>query len=295
MLKKLDTSELIFKILAYTFLTIFAIFCLYPFVYSISCAISGEEAVNAGNVILFPVSPQFKAFEYAFGLPQFWITYANTLFLTLIGTIFAMLVSIYGAYALSKKRMPFNRALNFLLVFTMWFSAGIFATKLNYINTRDFFRAIGITDDKWLVVVAMGLNAYNVILLRNGFAGVPKEIEEAALVDGANEFQIANKVYVPQSKATIATVALFYGISRWNGYFWASQVITDENQKPLQVYIRQLLVQSQNADSRVNYDGFSQDSLFYCLIVCAIIPIIIIYPFIQKYFAAGVNLGGVKE
>ena len=295
MLKKLDTSELIFKIIAYTFLTIFAIFCLYPFVYSISCAISGEAAVNAGNIILWPVDPQFKAFEYAFSLPQFWITYANTLFLTLIGTIFAMLVSIYGAYALSKKRMPFNRALNFLLVFTMWFSAGIFATKLNYISTRDFFRSIGIMDDKWLVVVAMGLNAYNIILLRNGFAGVPKEIEEAALVDGANEFQIANKVYVPQSKATIATVALFYGISRWNGYFWASQVIEDDNQKPLQVYIRQLLVQSQNSDSRQNYDGFSQDSLFYCLIVCAIIPIIIIYPFIQKYFAAGVNLGGVKE
>ncbi len=295
MIKKLDTSEVIFKVLAYTFLTIFAIFCLYPFVYSISCAISGTDAINAGQVILFPIDPQFNAFAYAFGLPTFWITYSNTLFLTLIGTIFSMFVSIYGAYALSKKRMPFNRALNFLLVFTMWFSAGIFATRLNYISSRDFFRAIGISDDKWLVVIAMGLNAYNVILLRNGFAGVPKEIEEAALVDGANEFQIANKVYVPQSKATIATVALFYGISRWNGYFWASQVIEDETQKPLQVYIRQLLVQSQQSDSRINYDGFSQDSLFYCLIVCAIIPIIIIYPFIQKYFAAGVNLGGVKE
>ena len=146
-----------------------------------------------------------------------------------------------------------------------------------------------------LVVIAMGVNAYNIILLRNGFAGVPKEIEEAALVDGATEFQIASKVYIPISKATIATVALFYGISRWNGYFWAAQVISDPTQFPLQVYIRNAIEESQNIDSRPTYDGFAFESLSYCMIVAAIIPIIIIYPFIQKYFAAGVNLGGVKE
>jgi putative aldouronate transport system permease protein len=295
MIKRLDASEIIFKILAYTFLTIFAICCLYPFIYAISSAISGTDAVDQGRVILLPIDPQFKAFMYTFKEKKFWLCYSNTLFLTLFGTLFSMFISIFGAYALSKARLPFGRALNFLLVFTMWFSAGLFATKLNYDNTRNFFQSIGIMDDKWLVVIAMGVNAYNIILLRNGFQGVPKEIEEAALVDGANEFQIANKVYIPMSKATIATVALFYGISRWNGYFWAAQVISDEYQFPLQVYIKQFLTANSNVDSRPTYDGFSVTSVFYCLIVCAIIPIIIIYPFIQKYFAAGVNLGGVKE
>lgn len=295
MIKRLDTSELIFKILAYTFLTIFAILCLYPFIYAVSSAISGTDAVNGGKVILLPVDPQFKAFQYTFGLKQFWLCYSNTLFLTLFGTLFSMITSMLGAYALSKTRLPFGRTLNFLLVFTMWFSAGLFATKLNYDNSREIFHTMGIMDDKWLVVIAMGVNAYNIILLRNGFAGVPKEIEEAALVDGANEFQIANKVYFPMSKATIATVALFYGISRWNGYFWAAQVMSDPYQFPLQVYIKNFLNANSNVDSRPTYDGFSVDSLFYCLIVSAIIPIIIIYPFIQKYFAAGVNLGGVKE
>lgn len=295
MIKRLDASEVIFKILSYTLLTAFALCCLYPFVYAISAAISGTDAMTKGSVVLLPIDPQFKAFMYTFQDKQFWLCYANTLFMTAFGTIFALFVSILGGYALSKSRIPFNRVFNFLLVFTMWFSAGLFATKLNYDTSRDFFNKIGIADDKWFVVIAMGLNAYNIILLRNGFKGVPKEIEEAAIVDGATETQICNKVYIPMSKATIATVGLFYGISRWNGYFWAAQVMKDATQYPLQVYIKNFLTQMQNEDWRPTYDGFEQNSLFYCMIVCAIIPIIIIYPFIQKYFAAGVNLGGVKE
>lgn len=292
-MKRLTASEIIFKIIAYTLLTIFAIFCLYPFVYAVSSAISGRDAMDAGKVILFPVDFQTEALVYTFTKKQFWLCYSNTLFLTLYGTLWAMFVSMFGAYALSKTRIPFNKTFNFLLVFTMWFSAGLFATKLNYEQSRDIFTKIGIADQKWLVVIAMGIAAYNIILLRNAFNGVPKEIEEAATVDGANEFQIATKVYFPMSKASIATVALFYGISRWNGYFWAAKIIQNEYQKPLQVFIRQELEQIELTD--FSSLPFSQYSYFYCMIVAAIIPIIIIYPFIQKYFAAGVNLGGVKE
>ena len=295
MIKRLDKSELIFKVISYFLLTVFALFCLYPFVYSISCAISGKAAMTSGSIILWPVDPQFNAFLYCFTMSEFWLCYANTLFLTAFGTIISLVVSILGAYALSKKRLPFNRVFNFLLVFTMWFSAGLFATKLNYDSSRDFFNSIGIVDDKWLVVIAMGINAYNIILLRNGFQGVPKEIEEAAIVDGANETQICSKVYIPMSKATIATVGLFYGISRWNGYFWAAQVMKDPTQYPLQVFIRNFLTKNSDSDARETFEGFETNSLFYCMIVSAIIPIIIVYPFIQKYFAAGVNLGGVKE
>ena len=295
MIKRLDKSELIFKIISYFLLTVFALFCLYPFVYSISCAISGKAAMTSGSIILWTLDPQFNAFLYCFTMSEFWLCYANTLFLTAFGTIISLVVSILGAYALSKKRLPFNRVFNFLLVFTMWFSAGLFATKLNYDSSRDFFNSIGIVDDKWLVVIAMGINAYNIILLRNGFQGVPKEIEEAAIVDGANETQICSKVYIPMSKATIATVGLFYGISRWNGYFWAAQVMKDPTQYPLQVFIRNFLTKNSDSDARETFEGFETNSLFYCMIVSAIIPIIIVYPFIQKYFAAGVNLGGVKE
>ncbi len=293
---RLDKSEVLFKVIAYTLLTIFAIFCLYPFVYTISAAISSKNAVDSGNVVIFPIGLQFKAFAHVFQDKSFWLSYTSTLFVTLWGTVWSMIISIFGGYALSKRRIPFNKGLNFFLVFTMWFSAGMIPTLINYTQTTKIFANIGIVDQKWVVVIAMGIAAYNIILLRNAFQGVPKEIEEAATVDGANEFQIATRVFVPMSKASIATVALFYGISRWNGYFWAKQVMTGEGQvPPLQVYIRNTLEAIETNDTKEEYDGFSVNSLFYAMIVCAVVPVIIIYPFIQKYFAAGVNLGGVKE
>ena len=237
MKRKLEISELIFKIISYTLLTFFALACLYPFIYAISAALSGADAVNRGRVVLFPKDIQFEAFSKMFNDNLFWNSYSNTLFLTFYGTIWALGIAILGGYALSKKRLLFRKTFNFFLVFTMWFSAGLIPQYLNYLATQRVFSSFGITDDKWLVVIAMGMAAMNIILLRNAFENVPSEIEEAAIVDGATEFQVLSKVYVPMSKSTIATVALFFGISRWNGYYWARMMIRDKNEHPLQVYI----------------------------------------------------------
>ena len=296
MKRKLETSELIFKVISYTLLCIFSLACLYPFVYAISASISGADAVDYGRVVLFPKDVQFEAFARMFNDNMFWNSYSNTLFLTFYGTIWALFVAILGAYALSKKRLLFRRFFNFFLVFTMLFSAGIVPQYLNYLDTQDVFKTIGINDDKWLVVIAMGMAAMNIILLRNAFEGVPSEIEEAAVVDGATEFQVLSKVYIPMSKSTIATVALFFAISRWNGYFWARQMIQNMNEHPLQVFIRLKLEYFTDPDAMAGWNEiYSPDSVIYALIVCSIVPILIIYPFIQKYFAKGVNAGGVKE
>ena len=294
MKRKLEISELIFKILSYLFLTIFAICCVYPFIYAISAAISGRDVVEAGSIVLFPKDIQVLAFEEMFTNNQFWNAYTNTLFLTFYGTLWSMAVAIFGAYALSKKRLLFRKGFNFFLVFTMWFSAGIVPQFLNYIQTRTVFHSIGIMDDKWLVVIAMGMAAMNIILLRNAFEGVPSEIEEAAIVDGATEMQILTNVYLPMNKSTIATVALFFAISRWNGYYWSKQMISTEEEKPLQVFIRQKLDEFTDPD-QIWGKPYAADSAIYALIVCSVIPILVIYPFIQKYFAKGVNMGGVKE
>ncbi|MBQ2213297.1 MAG: carbohydrate ABC transporter permease [Erysipelotrichaceae bacterium] len=299
MKRKLEVSELIFKIISYTFLTIFSLACLYPFVYAVSSSISGAHAVDYNEVILFPKDIQFDAFKSIFGNNQFWNAYTNTLFLTVYGTIWAIGVSILGGYALSKKRLLFRSGFNFFLVFTMWFSAGIVPQYLTYLKTQKVFAAVGITDVKWLIVIAMGMAAMNIILLRNAFEGVSSEIEEAAIVDGATEFQVLTKVYIPMSQSTIATVALFFGISRWNGYFWARQMIAasgSPNEQPLQVFIRLLLEDYTNLETLASWTApYSPNSAIYALIVVAIIPILVIYPFIQKYFAKGVNMGGVKE
>ena len=296
MKRKLEFSELVFKVISYTLLTMFALSCLYPFVYVISASISGRTAVDYGQIILFPKDIQFDAFSRMFNDNMFWNSYTNTLFLTFYGTVWALGVSILGAYALSKKRLLFRRAFNFYLVFTMWFSAGLVPQYLNYLDTKDVFNAIGIMDDKWLVVIAMGMAAMNIVLLRNAFEGVPSDIEEAAIVDGATEFQVLSKVYIPMSKSTIATVALFFAISRWNGYFWARQMISNANEHPLQVFIRLKLENYTDPETMAGWnEAYSADSVIYALIVCSIVPILVIYPFIQKYFAKGVNVGGVKE
>lgn len=296
MKRKLETTELIFKVISYTLLTVFALSCLYPFVYAVSSAISGRKAVAYSQVLLFPKDIQFEAFGRMFSNNMFWNAYSNTLYITLFGTIWALGYSILGAYALSKKRLLFRKFFNFFLVFTMWFSAGIVPQYLNYLNTKKVFNGIGITDDKWLVIISMGMAAMNIILLRNAFEGVPSDIEEAAIVDGATEFQVLSKVYIPMSKSTIATVALFFGISRWNGYFWARQMISNSNEHPLMVYIRLMLEEYTDPEAMAGWNEvFASDSIIYALIVCSIVPILVIYPFIQKYFAKGVNVGGVKE
>ena len=306
MKRKTEVSELIFKIIAYVILIVFSLMCIYPLVYALSAAFSSNEAMTNGDVILWPVGVQGKAFLHVLKDNVFWINYSNTLFVTFFGTIWSLGYSILGAYALSKKRLLGRHGFNFFLVFTMWFSAGIIPQYLNYSQTAQVFNTIGITDLKWTVVLAMGMNATNIILLRNSFEGVPSEIEEAARIDGATEMQILTKVYIPMSKATIATVALFFGISRWNGYFWAYKVIpTDQSYSwPVQVYIRDFLNtytsiagggDSEGVDSwNITY-SYAATSVLYSMVVCAVIPILAIYPFIQKYFAKGVNMGGVKE
>ena len=296
MKRRLEISELIFKVVSYLFLTVFSICCLYPFLYAVSASISGIDAVEKGTLVLLPQDIQFEAFSSMFNNNMFWNSYTNTLFLTFYGTVWALFFSILGGYALSKKRLLFRRFFNFFLVFTMWFSAGMVPQYLNYIQTQKVFASVGITDDKWLVVIAMGMAAMNIILLRNAFEGVPSDIEEAAIVDGATEMQVLTKVYIPMSKSTIATVALFFAISRWNGYFWARQMISNANEHPLQVFIRLKLEEFTDPDQMSAWNEvYSSDSVIYALIVCSIVPILIIYPFIQKYFAKGVNVGGVKE
>ena len=311
MKRKMEISELIFKIVAYVFLIIFAVMCVYPFIYALCSSFSVDDVD-----ILLPVGGvQIHAYNYILTDNTFWISYANTLFMAFVGTLWCMIYTMMGAYALSKKRLMGRRAFNFFLVFTMWFSAGVVPQYLNYQATGNILASLAGTtyeemDQKWLIIIAMGMNAQNIILLRNAFEGVPAEIEEAARIDGATEMQVLFKVYIPMSKATIATVALFFGISRWNGYFWAMRMMTQQPFSwPVQVYIRNFidlysgLISAPGEGNEWfnqipgNFDinTLSVMSVVYAMVICAVIPILCIYPFIQKYFAKGVNMGGVKE
>ncbi len=287
-MKRMDISEKIFSIIAHVLLILFALACVYPLIFVVSSAISAPLAVEAGKIVLWPVGFQMKALIAVASDFEFWLSYCNTIFLTIYGTAISMVVAITGAYALSKTRLMFGRGFNFMLVFTMWFSAGMIPTYMNFVR-------LGI-NNRFGFILGLGFNAFNMILLRNAFTGVPHEIEEAATIDGATEFQILSKIYIPMSTSSIATVTMFFALSRWNGYFWAQWLLPYEAQ-PLQVYMRTYIDKKLGVDGSIDPEilGYSLKSYQYSMIVCSIIPIIIIYPQMQKYFAAGVNVGGVKE
>ena len=275
-MKRLDKTELIFKILSYALLTIFALACLYPFIYILVNSISSKEATYDAEIYLLPDAFNISAYKYAFEQKAFWLAYCNSFFITIYGTLVSMLVGICGAYALSKKRLMFGRGFNFMLVFTMWFSAGMIPTYQNFIR-------FGVTN-MYMFIVALGFNAFNIILLRNYFSSISSEIEEAATIDGATEFQILTKVYVPMSKSSIVTVAMFYAVARWNGYLWA-QMILNPTDYPLTVYIRRTI---EDTVSRMEENPqlqaqlpYSTYSIRYAFFVCSIIPIIVIYPKLQ--------------
>lgn len=287
-MERLSRSELIFKIFAVGAVTIFGLLALYPQVYAFSASISGKVAYEAGRVVLFPKDVTFQVYELIYEDKGLWISFVNTLFYTVFGTAWSIFITSLGAYALSKKHLLFRRQFNFLIVFTMWFSAGMVPLYLNYVNMGVNFR--------WGIIVAFGVQAFNVILLRNFFEAIPKEIEEAARIDGANEFQLLTNIYMPMSKAALATVTLFYATSRWNGYFWSRMLLANPMELPLQVYMRILIENYEAMFENMPIDlPYASDSYIYAVLVCSIIPVLIIYPYIQRYFARGVNLGGVKE
>ena len=287
-MKRLDKTEAIFTVLAYVLVGLFAIMAVYPFIYTVSASISGRIPYERGEVVLWPKEITFGAYEFIFNDKTFWITYANTIFYTFIGTIWGMAVCIPGAYALAKRRLMFRRQLNFLVVFTMWFNAGLIPTYINYVN-------LGV-DNRWGIIIAFGVQAFNILLLRNYFESLPSEIEEAAIVDGADDFRILTKVYIPMSKAAIATVTLFVGMARWNGYFWTRMLLYNADDMPLQVYLRIKTESLEVLTEEVGGIGldFSVEAIIYGMLVLSLVVILAAYPHLQKYFVKGVNVGGVK-
>ncbi|MDB2406988.1 carbohydrate ABC transporter permease [Jannaschia sp.] len=280
-----------FVILNMVLIGIFTISALYPFIYIASLSFSSGFEARAGNVILTPVDATLEAYHYVLSQKQFWISYANTFIYTIFGTIASLLFIIPGAYALSKPQLFGRRFWNFVVAFTMWFNAGLIPF---FLNMRD----LGLLDSYFGIIIGFAVNGFNLILLRNFFEGVPSSFEEAARMDGANEFQILWKVYMPLAKPAIATVALFCIVSRWNGFFWAMVLLQDEDKIPLQVYLRHqiaTLSDDQEFGNSLLGAAYSFETVSAAIIVCSIIPVLIIYPFIQKYFEKGILLGGVKE
>ena len=270
---------------------LFALSTLYPFIYIASVSFSSAFAARAGKVVLTPIDVTFGAYARVLSEPQFWNSYGNTFIYTIGGTLTSLLIIIPGAYALSRPQLIGRRFWNLMIAFTMWFHAGMIPF---WLNMKD----LGLLDSMIGIIIAFACNAFNIILLRNFFESIPQSFEEAARMDGANEFQVLWKVFVPLSKPAIATITLFCVVARWNGFFWAMILLTDEGKVPLQVYLRQTIADlsdDEEFSSTLIDASYSVETVTAAIIVCSIIPVLCFYPFIQKYFNKGIMLGGVKE
>jgi len=284
-------GDRIFVVTNMVLIGMFAISTLYPFIYITSLSFSSGFEARAGNVILTPVQVTVEAYKYVLSDPQFWISYKNTFIYTIGGTLMSLAFIIPGAYALSRPQLLGRRFWNLTVAFTMWFNAGLIPF---FLNMRD----LGLLDSYFGIIIGFAVNGFNIILLRNFFESVPQSFEEAARMDGANEFQVLWKVYIPLSKPAIATIALFCIVSRWNGFFWAMVLLQDDDKIPLQVFLRHTIAtlsDDQEFGATLFDATYSFETVSAAIIVCSIIPVLIIYPFMQKYFEKGILLGGVKE
>jgi len=270
---------------------VFTLSTLYPFIYIAAVSFSSGFAATAGVIVLTPVEMTLAAYEFALSESAFWISYKNTFIYTIGGTLMSLIIIIPGAYALSRPQLAGRRFWNLVIAFTMWFNAGMIPF---FLNMRD----LGLLDSYFGIIIGFACNAFNIILLRNFFESIPSSFEEAARMDGANDFQVLWKVFVPLSKPAIATITLFCMVSRWNGFFWAMVLLQDESKIPLQVYLRQIIASlsdDEEFSATLLNAPYSVETVTAAIIVCSIIPVLIVYPFIQKYFNKGIMLGGVKE
>lgn len=288
--KRSLTGMKLFDIINIIILGAFGIACFYPLVYVLSCSISNGAAVDAGKVLLIPKGINLESYKIVVFDKQFWISYANTLYYTLFGSLFSMMVSTPAAYVLSKRQFKSRKVINILLTFTMWFTPGFIPLYLNY-------SSLGVVNNRFMMLVSFGIQAFYIILLRNYFESVPIEMEESAMIDGASHFKCFLKIYLPLSKPSLATVWLYYAMSRWNGYFWSTVLLKDRNKIPLQVYLKQKIIdQALVADAAKTIAGqdYSYNTIIYAMVFCSIIPVLLVFPYVQKFFVKGVMVGGVK-
>lgn len=288
------TGDKVFNIVNYTILSIFFLSMLYPLIYIVSASFSSSEAVISGRVWLWPVDPGLKGYEAVFSNKAVWTGFANSLFYTVVGTIINVVLTLMAAYPLARRDFIGRNLIMFIFVFTIMFSGGLIP---NYLLVKD----LGLLDTRWAMIIPSALSVFNVIITRTYFqTNIPNEMLEAAQVDGSTDWQFLTRIVLPLSGPIVAVISLFYAVNHWNSYFSALLYLKDRELYPLQLVLRSILIQNQidpsmvmSEEDLVARQGLA-DLLKYSLIVVATVPVLVIYPFVQKHFVKGVMIGSIK-
>jgi putative aldouronate transport system permease protein len=281
----------IFKVFNVFILLVIVFFTLYPFLNVIAQSFSSEAYINAGQVSLLPKGFNIETYKTVTQDKMFWINYKNTVVYTVVGTAISMFLTIIFAYALSKRRLAGRRFFTVFAVFTMFFNGGLIP---NYV----LINSIGFDNTMWAIVIPGAISIYNMLIMKSFFENMPEELEEAASIDGLNTYGILLRIVLPLSKAVVATMILFYAVGHWNSWFPAFLYLDQKELFPVTIYLRNLIAgvtggQSAGATSADNLTQISAN-IKSVTMVLTILPILTIYPFVQKYFVSGVMLGSVK-
>ena len=275
-------------------LVIFAVLVtLYPFLYVVSVSISEGSAVATGDVILFPKGFSLEAFSMVTGNNQLWISYGNTFFYTVAGTLANVIFTCLGAYPLSRSHFFMRRPLNFFVAFTMYFSGGLIPTYI-------VVTGIGLYNSRLAMILPVLVSAYNLMICRSAMSSVPQDLFENAALEGANEFYMMLRIAVPLIKPTLAVLTLYYAVARYNDFFNAMLYLGDSDLQPLQIFLRRVLLQASNevlqsaGGQAAAAAAENTLKIRYVCIVLAAVPIFLITPFVQKYLVSGTMLGAVK-
>lgn len=279
----------------YIVVSIFMLICLYPMYFVIVASFSSGAAVNSGKILLWPEQFQLDGYKFVLNDSRIIVGYVNTLIYTVFGTLLGLFGSLTAGYSLSRKDLPGSRVIMMLMVFTMYFSGGMIPTYLivksmNLVNTRA------------VLIILGSISVYNIILIRTFFQStIPDELFEAATIDGCGNVRFFLQFALPLSKAIIAVIALYLAVGYWNSYYNALVYTTQNKLKPLQLYLREMLMQATTSlDSADTDAGLAAQrmnmlqTIKYGVIVVATIPIMCVYPFLQKYFVQGVMIGSLK-
>ncbi|WP_413242576.1 carbohydrate ABC transporter permease [Paenibacillus sp. 1P07SE] len=287
-------GDFIFTIVNYFLMGLLLLVVLYPLVFILSASFSSTEAVIAGKVWLWPVEPNLEGYKAAFKSNQIATGFLNSLIYTVAGTFVNVIITLLAAYPMSRRDLYGKNLLMFVFVFTMMFNGGLIP---NYLLVKD----LGMLDTRWALILPGALSIWNMIIARTYFQQtIPKELLEAAQMDGCNDFKFLGKVVLPLSGPIIAVIALFYAVGHWNQFFLALIYLRDQALLPLQIILRNILIQNSiqdamlaDAESAAHLAGL-RELLKYSTIVIATAPILIVYPFVQRFFVKGMMIGSLK-
>ena len=289
-MKQRSLGEKIFNIFNILFMIFLIFVTLYPLWYVLIASFSSPIEVARGNVVIFPRGFDLSALKTVINTNNIWTSYANTIFYSVAGTAVSMVFTLLAAYPLSKRRLKGRRVLMFFLLFTMWFGAGMMPTFQN-------FRNLNLLDNRLGIILCYSVATFYVILLRTFFESIPDSMEESAKIDGANDWRILFSIYLPLSVPALATLTMYYFVGRWNSFFWSMLLLRDQSKIPLQVLLRRLIVEvSAVAQSNEDLSGsiLTEKPVVYSTIVISVIPMLILYPFIQRFFVKGIMVGAIK-